>query len=67
VLTNLGFECVVRGLRLGRKMTRPDWESGKYVVLDEHTIKVYYPTQKRMSEYMFSSEEVLAKDWMILS
>jgi hypothetical protein len=67
VLTNLGFECVVRGLRIGRKMTRPDWESGKYVVLEEHTIKVYDPTHKGMIEYMFSSEEVLAKDWLILS
>lgn len=69
MLTNLGFECVVRGLRIGKHMGRAAWDQGVYVYLtDNSTILLHYPAEIDTDdkEHFFSSEEIMAQDWTII-
>ena len=69
-LTNLGFECVVRGLRAGRKMKREWWLNDNYIFYDHekkviifHTANIYgfFDTL-----YAANSDDIMAQDWCIV-
>jgi hypothetical protein len=70
MLTNLGFECVVRGLRLGKRMARKDWPEGVYVFNDNGTVRHRLPLTLEVDfsvdEYKAMSDDILAQDWTIV-
>ena len=64
MLTNLGFECVIRGLRIGKPMARASWPVDTYVYMKDGII-YFHDGDLLEYEYSFSSEEILAQDWQI--
>lgn len=63
----MGFECVVRALRLNRYIRRPQWSSGQFIAVIDGTIKLAMksPDMIVYSEYCASSDDILANDWEI--
>jgi len=70
-MTNLPFDCVVKAMRIGRKISREKWtnpEEKIYITdCDERgSKKVMLLTNNTEHEYCASSEDILARDWYIV-
>lgn len=65
----MGFECVVRGLRLDRFIRRPSWPSNECIAIIGSTVRkcTKGPNGLVYSEYFASSDDILANDWEIAS
>ena len=70
MLTNLGFECVVRGLRAGRDMKRAAWVDGTFIryIPETKEIMLYMSTIYGNTSmfYQALSDDIMATDWCIV-
>lgn len=64
----MGFECVVRGLRIERLMKRTSWPDNIYITFKDKEVRQYAIQEDghdMHQQYMASGEDILATDWEI--
>jgi hypothetical protein len=61
-----GFDCVLRGLRLGKALALDDWPENRYIYMKGNIITIHYENLIE-EEYTFKSKDILSRDWTICS
>jgi len=65
----LYFEDALWMLRVGKKVRRLDWHSGRFILLNKQmSIPGYEPrfTDQKDMRYEIKTEDILSEDWMLV-